>query len=162
MSAASRLSSTIRTRKWHAGRRLVWRSRRARRRFHHDRQPDDELAALADTGTADFQRAAVHLRQRLRERQADAEPGRRPLQRGVDLREHLEDPSELIGGDADAGVPHPYDSALIAFRAFSALRGEPDAPAAVGELAGVVQEVSDDLREPCRVGVDEHRHRPEA
>ena len=52
----------------------------------------------------------------------------------IDLHEHVEDVSKLIGGDADAAVAHP-DDGLLAF----ALDGEPNATALVGELAGVVQ-----------------------
>ena len=38
-----------------------------------------------------------------------------------------------------------------------ALDREPDATAAVGELAGVVQQIADDLRQASRVGVQVHR-----
>ena len=60
----------------------------------------------------------------------------------------------LFGGDADAVVPHA-DDRLLAL----ALDRQRDVAALVGELAGVVQQVADHLRQPRRVGVEIHRLR---
>ena len=40
----------------------------------------------------------------------------------------------------------------------STLDGEPDVTATLGELAGVVQEIADDLRQPGRVRIQVHGH----
>ena len=54
----------------------------------------------------------------------------------VDLREHVEDVGQLVGGDADAVVPHRHhDVAALT------LGGQGDLAAAVRVLGGVVQQV---------------------
>ena len=58
----------------------------------------------------------------------------------------------MLGGDADAGVPHPHDG-LAAFP----LGGEPDVAAPLGVLGGVVEQVREHLRQPGRVGVQGDR-----
>ena len=131
-----------------AGAATGCRERRLRR-FSRDRQAHDELAAAARPVAVRFDGAAVHLHQRLHQRQADAQPVARALQRRIDLREHVEDARQFVGRDADAVVPHS-DHGLPAFL----LDGQPDVPAPVGELAGVVQQVADHLRQPRRVGVE--------
>ena len=46
------------------------------------------------------------LHEGLHQRQADAQPVARALERRVDLREHVEDARQVVGGDADAVVAH--------------------------------------------------------
>jgi hypothetical protein len=80
---------------------------------------------------------------------ADAQPVARPVQRRLGLREHLEQVGELFGGDSDAVVSHPDDRLRRVV-----LDGQRDAAARIGEFAGVVQQVADDLREPNGIGVE--------
>ena len=58
----------------------------------------------------------------------------------------------IVGGDADAGVPHPHDH-LAALP----LGRQPDPAARLGVLGGVVQQVAEDLLQPGRVGVQPDR-----
>ena len=151
LSAASRLSSTTRMRRLEPARELLARRAGARLRGPSaggDRQAHDELAALARAVALRLDGAAVHLDQPLHQRQADAQPALRALQRPVHLGEHVEDAGQHLGRDADAGVPDP-DHRLLAVP----LDGEPDAPAALGVLGGVVQQVRQDLGQPGQVGV---------
>ena len=67
------------------------------------RQPDDELAPPAGAVAAGLDGAAVHLDQPLDQRQADAQPALRPLQRRRHLREHL----EQLCGMCSAAMPMP-------------------------------------------------------
>ena len=60
------------------------------------RQVHAELAALAEARRCARDRAAVHLHQLPHQRQADAEAAARALDRGVDLREQLEDLVDLL------------------------------------------------------------------
>jgi hypothetical protein len=77
--------------------------------------------------------AAVHLDEGTHERQPDAEPALRALERSVHLREHLEDVRQRRRRDADSTIAHAHD------RAFAVTLGaEPDPPA-FRVLRGVVQ-----------------------
>jgi hypothetical protein len=57
----------------------------------------------------DLHRAFVHLHHGFHQRQADAQPAYRALQRRIDLHEYPEDTGKLVGWDADAGVSHSDD-----------------------------------------------------
>ena len=59
---------------------------------------------------------------------------------------------QMLGGDADAGVPHRHDD-LVALP----LGGQPDVTALVGVLGGVVEQVREHLGQPGRVGVQVDR-----
>src|SRR5688572_26735365 len=74
----------------------------------------DIAASLAFA--ARFDRAAVHLHQPLREREADAEAPLRLRVRAIQLHEHVEDLFELVRRNADAVVPYRNDD-LIRLRA---------------------------------------------
>ena len=63
----------------------------------------------------------------------------------IDLREEFEDSAELVRGEADARISDS-DHRLVAFF----LDREPNATAPVRELAGVVEQVADHLRQPNR------------
>src|SRR4026209_2050987 len=76
------------------------------------RQAHDELAALADAVAARLNRAAVELDELARERPSDAHAGARFDVVGMCLREQLEDPRPLTGGDADAGIVNTHDTFL--------------------------------------------------
>ena len=122
------------------------------RRLDHDGQPHDELRPLARPLASGLDPAAVHLHQPLHQRQTDAQPALRLLQRPVHLGEHLEDAGQLVGGDADAGVPdRHHDVAALP------LGGQPDAPAPLAVLGGVVQQIHEHLGQPGRVGVHDDR-----
>ena len=100
---------------------------------------------------ADRHRAAVQLDQAFDQRQADAQPALRTIERGIDLGEHLEDIGELAGGDADAGILDP-DHHLLALR----LDLERDRAFRRRVLAGIREQIFEDLRNPHAVDLD-HR-----
>src|SRR5687768_5085467 len=110
------------------------RLRRLQRR-RRDGQPNDEFAPPAETVAVRFNRAAMHGDKTLYQRQADAEPAHRALQRRIDLHEHVEDPGKLLRGDADAVVANA-DHGLTAV----ALDDQLDPPSVLRELASVVQQ----------------------
>ena len=64
---------------------------------------------------------AVKLGQPANDRQTDAQPTFRPMQRAIGLGEQIEHIRQQIGADADAGVPHAEHDV----RAF-ALSAEPN------------------------------------
>ena len=86
-------------------------------------------------------------------RRASVSPIPRPLRARLstlfDLHEHVEDAGEQRRLDPDAGVADLDDGFIDIHR-----RGHRDAPAAVGVLHGVVQQVGERLRQPREVGVD--------
>ena len=94
----------------------------------------------------------MHLGEALREREADPEPSVDRLARPVPLPEHREDVREVRRRDPDAGIDDRNDDV-------SALPDglEADAPVGLGVLGGVRKEVRQNLREPHRVRVQEHR-----
>ena len=111
-----------------------------------------ELAAESASLALCGDRSAVQLHQASDERQADAQPASRALALIIHLREHLENAVELIGGHADAAVPH-HDDDLVALT----LGREPDSSSRLGVLTGVVEQIAEDLRQPHRVGIEEDR-----
>ena len=123
-------------------------------RLGHNRQTDDELAAPARAVAVDVHRPAVHLHERLHQRQTDAQPVTRSLQRRIELREHVEDPGDVFPRDADAVVPH-FEYRLTVLR----LDRQDDMPALIGKLRGVAQEVADHLSQPHRIGIEIQRLR---
>jgi hypothetical protein len=80
-----------------------------------ERQAHDEFAALAMTGAARLDRAAVQLDEALRQTEPDAEPSRRYFAAPAAL-EHIEDAIEHVRGDADAAVAHPYHGVCVLTR----------------------------------------------
>src|SRR5690348_7773687 len=87
-----------------------------------------------------------------REPEPDPEATLRSRCTAVDLNEHSEDRVELVRRDAQAAVLHPHDG-------LAALRPEADLDmaSAFGVLAGVLEHVAKNLRQPHRVAVDEQR-----
>ena len=79
-------------------RRFCGRRRRDRCRSgtHRDRQTDHEFAALPFSGAARLGRTTMQLDEPLHHRQPDAESSLGPLQRAIDLREHVEDAIQLV------------------------------------------------------------------
>ena len=65
-----------------------------------------EHAPLVPAFAADVDRAAVQADELLRQAEPDAQAAARPIERLRRLIEELEDPSELVGRQADAGVAH--------------------------------------------------------
>ena len=94
-------------------------------------------------------RAAVHLHQRLADRQPQAQAAELPRDRAFRLLEGVEDPRQRLRLDADPAVVHLDDHVLL-------VRPAADAHAAAvrRELDRVLQEVPEDLLEPGRVGLD--------
>ena len=113
------------------------------------RQPDHELTPLARARAVGLDGAAVQLDQAADHRQADAQTALGAVQGGVGLGEQVEHPRQHVGRDARARIPDP-DRRRVAFPPGR----QGDVPALPGELDGVVEEVADDLGQPCRVGVD--------
>ena len=99
-------------------------------------------ASQSSTHTGD---AAVHLDQRLRQRQADALPARaRAL--GLQLAEHLEDAFVVLGRDAGAAVGHlDHGVSVVARQPDAVLRGQFGA-AWARQLGAVGLDVGLDLR----------------
>ena len=65
----------------------------------------------------------------------------------IDLREHLEDPWQHLGGDTDAAIPDPHGHTTVI-----TLGGQPDVPTPLRVFGGIVQQVREDLRQASRVG----------
>jgi hypothetical protein len=97
--------------------------------------------------------AAVHLDQPADEAQPDAKPALLPLQRPTDLREYLEDGSQLLRRDAHAVVLDAHDGVAPV-----PLDGQPDVSARRGVAGAVVEQVGEHLRQPGAVAV--HVDRP--
>ena len=124
----------------------------SRRRRRRQRQANDELAALADAGAVRADPAAVHLDQRLRQRQADAQAALRAVERRLRPGRTSRRCGQLRGGDADAGVAHAHHRV-----AALALDRERDPAAARRVLGGVDEQVREHLRQPRQVAVDRDR-----
>src|SRR5438552_15170977 len=73
--------------------------------FQHG-QADDEFAPLVEAGAVGLDAAAVHFHETAHQRQADAEPPLRMVQRAIDLREEIEDRGNNLSND---------DNVLIAY-----------------------------------------------
>ena len=104
--------------------------------LHDDRQADHEIAALARPAAPGLDASAVHLHEPLRQTQADAQTALRPRQRPLDLREHLEEGRQLVGGNADSCVRHRHHC-VAALK----LCTQVDSPAPLCVLGGVVEQV---------------------
>ena len=119
------------------------------RHFSRDRQTHDELAAAAKPAAVRFDGSALQFHERPDQGEPDAQAVARALQRRIDLGKHVEEARQFFGRDADAVVPHS-NHGLPAFQSGA----QPDVPASVGELAGVVQQVADHLRKARGVGLE--------
>ena len=99
-------------------------------------------------------RPAVHLDQPPHERQADAQPALRPVERAVRLREQVEHARQHVRRDADAGVADADDAPApsVSRSALSQMR-----PPGVGVLGRVVEQVGEHLGQPGRVAVHPDR-----
>src|SRR6185369_10567821 len=73
----------------------------------------------------------------------------RALQRSIDLREEFEDSAKLVRAEADASITDPNHRLVALF-----LDREPNTAAPIGELAGIVEQVAHNLRQPNRVPGD--------
>ncbi len=115
--------------------------------FEHYWQPHDELTAPVRSFAERLRRSTVHLNHSLNQRQTDTEPTLRALQGRIDLREHVK-----MWGSISGGMPMPVSStATITSRPIpgrSALCCRRR-----GELTGVVEEVTEHLREATRVRI---------
>ena len=100
--------------------------------------------------TLDLHRASEGLAEAPHDRQAETDPTGRAGAGAADLPELVEDMRQVVLGDAVARVPH-LDLEERRIRA----RVGPDLdPTALGELDGVIDEVSDDLLQLDPVGQD--------
>ena len=100
-------------------------------------------------------RAAMQLRQPLRQRQADAQPAFGAIQARLGLREQVEHPLGHARLEPDAFVTHVHLDTGRCLRQ----RRKPDASAVVAVLRGVAQQVHEHLFEPGRIGVGPERRR---
>ena len=94
----------------------------------------------------------MHVDQAPHEGQSDSQSSLGPVERAIDLCEHLEDPGQHVRRDADAVVAHPHDH-----RVSLPLGREPDLPAALGVLGRIIEQVQKDLGQPNEVGIERHR-----
>ena len=92
-------------------------------------------------------RSAVPVDQALDDREeAEAEPAAQRVALAIALHERLEDPLELVAGDAPAVVANGHPHAIGV-----ELHPDLESPVRRSELGGVGQEVSEHLREADRV-----------
>src|SRR5205809_1618 len=105
------------------------------------REPDREGAALAGAAAVGRYRAAVELHEPLDQGKPDAKPALCPLRRHPRLREHVEDPRQELGADADPAVPYA-DDRVVAL----SLGRQPDPAARISVLRGIVEKIGDDSR----------------
>ena len=151
LSAASALSSTIRTRELPC----AWSRTLVVLFFHRiaqNRKRNFELAAVAEAVTVRLHSSAMHRDELLHQRQPDAEAALRAIHRDIALREQVEHAREHLGRDSDAGIAHADGniSALAAHR-------DLDASARRRELARILDEVADDLLHSRRIHIDANR-----
>src|SRR5207244_1053507 len=124
------------------------------RRIYLDRAGEADDEDGADPGGAlHLDAAAVGLDRVAGDRQAQAGALSVAAARAVGLVEALEDPAELLGGDAAAGVGDPQLDQLAAPLG-AAARREGDHPADRGVLDGVVDEVAHHLAEAAGIAED--------
>ena len=76
-------------------------------------------------------------------------PPLRLLQRAIDLSEHVEHMGQHVGGDTHAVVRYAHHRV-----APLPLDGQSNASAPIGVLGGVVQQISQHLRQPGEVAID--------
>mmetsp|Transcript_14956 Transcript_14956/g.58599 ORF Transcript_14956/g.58599 Transcript_14956/m.58599 type:complete len:262 (-) Transcript_14956:418-1203(-) len=109
------------------------------------RQPQLELAAAA--GRAAGRQLAAHaLNKRPADGQAHAGAAKAPRRAGLQLPEWREQARQLLGGDADAAVPHPQPPGAVVVQS----RRQPHL-AGRRELDRVDQQFGDQLGQPSRV-----------
>jgi hypothetical protein len=94
----------------------------------------------------------VLLDQALHEGEPDAQAPAGPFKRPVDLEEHVEDPWEGVGRDADPVVLH-HDHDFIVLHVCR----KPDISAFLGVLGAVREQVAEHLGQPGQVAVQIHR-----
>src|SRR5262245_16693483 len=89
---------------------LHWRNRLGRRRvfdgFDDARKPDGELTSLARSFARRGHRPAVHLDERLHQREPDTEPALRAVDWAVGLDKEVEDVWEHLSRDANTVILH--------------------------------------------------------
>lgn len=128
--------------------------RRDRPRLHggvrDGREPDLELAALADALAAHVDRAVVEHDEAADDRQAEAEPTLGAVDRARALDEPIEQIGEQVGRDPHAVVAHDHDDLVI-----DAFAEQRDPALAVGVLGRVGEEIRDHLTQARLVAVDE-------
>ena len=123
------------------------------------RQPDHELAPLAETIAQGHYAAAMKSDQVLDQRQAEAEPALGPIGAAVPLDEEIEDARQQIGRNARTVVLDPDDDlaarapTIFVFTAFSA-GAHHDLSARLRVAGRVGEQVRHDLGEPHRIAVD--------
>src|SRR5262245_29587971 len=127
---------------WSLGHRRGLRSPHGDRLARVTRQPDREDGTAADAAFND-DAAAVHLDDRVDDREAEATPRAARLGRLRSAVEALEDVGQLRGVDPDSGVGHDDAGAVAMLPNL-----DRDAPAAGRELDAVRDEVRDDLADP--------------
>ncbi len=91
----------------------------------------------------------MELGERANEREPDAEPSLRTVERAVPLGEQLEHLREQSREDSDAVVPDPKDR-LVPFDSGDELDASPDGRV----FGGVREEVDEDLLKPGGVGLE--------
>src|SRR4030095_15979111 len=94
------------------------------------------------------QRSAVQLDEALHDRESDAEAAVAPLRRPLPLREELIAVLEHLGRDPLSGVAHGDLDAVA-----GPLRANRDLSSALGELARVLEQVREDLRQAHLVAI---------
>ncbi len=119
---------------------------RGRKRIGVDREPDDELAALAHTVAVRGDASPVHLDEPAHQGKPDAEAALGMARRAVELREQVEYHRQQIGGDAFSRVGHPDGD----FGAIAAYRDR-DTPAPLRVLGCIAQHVAQSLRQARRI-----------
>ena len=90
----------------------------------------------------------------MHQRQPDAQPAFRAVERPFRLREELEDTGQEFGGYADPCVPHPHYT-LVAL----GLDGQPNVTAFMRVLGRVHEQVDNNLFQPRGVGIEPDRLR---
>src|SRR5262249_2365006 len=116
------------------------------------RERPPKLGAPAEPVAPRLDAPAVHLDEAADEREPDPQTAAGPGKTLVELREHLEDAFPLLGRESDS---------LVADRdldpAGPRRRRESDRASRIRELAGVVQEVREDLRDAHGIRPQEDR-----
>src|SRR4029079_14641071 len=102
--------------------------------------------------TLDGDLSAHHLREAPANREPESRAAIFPRGRRVDLREVLEQAARLLRGHPDPGVADPEANPFAAVVRLAQCV-EPNGPT-LGELAGVAQEVEQDLPQPGQVAPD--------
>ena len=114
-----------------------------------ERQTDDELAALSRAVAARRDGAAVALDQVAHDRQSDAKPALRSVERLPFLDEQIEDARQHLRRDADPGVAHGQHDVVV-----DARRANGHHAVRRRVLGRVGQEIRDHLAQARRVAVD--------